>query len=197
MLGEKKGYILNAHLLLQAAGAYVNQELFRGYATTAATREGHCDLLGLLLKAGSSQLACEDALLEASLCGQAKAAELLICSEMTRPDAAAHALVSATCRGFVDVVRVLIKVWRFMFILLRPLSKWSNISIWWLAIIDFTLQNGVDINCTDRVLLHSAKPTLLANVNCTPLVSSIVSRQASIVKYLLEVLVLVLCYTHR
>ncbi|RWR89553.1 ankyrin-3-like protein isoform X1 [Cinnamomum micranthum f. kanehirae] len=148
------GHVEIARKLL-AAGAYINQELFRGYATTAAAREGHCDLLGLLLKAGASQLACEDALLEASLCGQAKAAELLICSEMTRHDAAAHALVSASCRGFVDVVTVLIK-------------------------------NGVNINCMDRVLLRSAKPTLLANVNCTPLVSAIVSRQASIMKYLLE-----------
>lgn len=111
-------YILNAHLLLQSTGAYVNQKLFRGYATTAAAREGHCDLLGLLLKAGASQLACEDALLEASLCGQANAAELLICSDMTRPDSSAHALVSASCRGFVDVVTVLIKVWFFMCILL-------------------------------------------------------------------------------
>lgn len=140
---------------LVSAGADVNQELFRGYATSAAAREGHCDILRMLLKAGASQLACEDALFEASLCGQAKAAKLLICSDMTRPDAAAHALVSACSRGFVDVVNVLIK-------------------------------NGVDINCMDRVLLRSAKPTLLANVDCTPLISAIVSRQSAIVKYLLE-----------
>lgn len=49
--------------------------LFRGYATTAAAREGHCVLLDM--KAGASQLACEDALLEACLCEQAEAAELL------------------------------------------------------------------------------------------------------------------------
>lgn len=81
--------------------AYVNQELFRGYATTAAAREGHCVLLDM--KAGASQLACEDALLEACLCGQAEAAELLFCSEMT-------GLASASCRGFVDIVAALIKV---------------------------------------------------------------------------------------
>lgn len=66
-------------------------------------------------------------------------------------------------------------------------------TLWCFAIIIFTLQNGVDINCVDRVLLHSAKPTLLANVNCTPLVSAVVSHQASIVKYLLEVMGFLIC----
>lgn len=85
-------------------------ELFRGYATTAAAREGHCALLGMLLKAGASKSACEGALMEACLSGQAKAAELLICSEMIGPDVAQHALVSASCKGYVDVVSNLIKV---------------------------------------------------------------------------------------
>lgn len=39
----------------------------------------------------------------------------------------------------------------------------------------------------DRVLLQSAKPALHANIDCTPLVAAIVSRQVSMVKYLLEV----------
>lgn len=52
----------------------------------------------------------------------------------------------------------------------------------------FILQNGVDINCMDRVLLQSVKPALHANVDCTPLVAAIVSRQASVVKLLLEVI---------
>lgn len=95
---------------IQSAGADVNQELFRGFATTAAAREGHSDLLDMLLKAGASQLACEHALLEACLCGQAKAAELLILSEMIGPSVAQHALVSASCRGYVDVADSLIKV---------------------------------------------------------------------------------------
>lgn len=64
----------------------------------------------MLLKAGASKSACENALMEACLCGQAKAAELLISSEMTGPDVAQHALVSACCRGFVNVVSTLIKV---------------------------------------------------------------------------------------
>ncbi|GLJ55644.1 hypothetical protein SUGI_1195080 [Cryptomeria japonica] len=140
---------------LLSAGSDVNQKLFRGYATTAAAREGHHQLLGLLLKAGASQPACEDALLEACLYGQPKAAELLISSEMTRPDVSAHALVYASCRGFIDIVAILIK-------------------------------NGVDINSWDRALLRSAKPALYANVDCTPLIAAIVSRQAPVVKYLLE-----------
>ncbi|KAJ0049616.1 hypothetical protein Pint_14791 [Pistacia integerrima] len=102
------GHVEIARKLL-SAGADVNQELFRGFATTAAAREGHFVLLDMLLKAGASQSACEDALLEACLWGQAKAAELLICSEMTGPNVAHHALVSASCRGFVDVVATLIK----------------------------------------------------------------------------------------
>ncbi|XP_048230096.1 ankyrin-3 isoform X2 [Ricinus communis] len=140
---------------LQSAGADVNQELFRGFAATAAAREGHCTLLDMLLKAGTSQSACEDALLEACLCGRAKTAELLIQSDMIGPDVVKHALISASCRGFVDVATTLIK-------------------------------NGADINCTHRVLLRSFKPALHANVSCTALVAAVVSRQVSMVKYLLE-----------
>ena len=62
------------------------------------------------MKAGASQAACEDALLEGSIYGEAEAVRLLICSDMPRPDAAAHALVTASSRGFVDVVATLIKV---------------------------------------------------------------------------------------
>ncbi|KAH9329021.1 hypothetical protein KI387_001129, partial [Taxus chinensis] len=47
--------------------------------------------------------------------------------------------------------------------------------------------NGVDKNSWDRALLRSAKPALHANVDCTPLIAAIVSRQAPVVKYLLEV----------
>ncbi|OWM85160.1 hypothetical protein CDL15_Pgr027947 [Punica granatum] len=141
---------------LLSAGADVNQELFRGFATTAAAREGHCALLDMLLKAGASRPACEDALLEAALYGQARAAGLLIRSEMVGHDVAQRALISACCRGFVDVVSALV-------------------------------ENGVDKNCVDRVLLRSVKPALHANVDCTPLVAAIVSRQVPVVKYLLEV----------
>lgn len=140
---------------LLSAGADVNVELFRGYATTAAAREGHCAILDMLVKAGASKLACERALMEACLSGQAEAAELLICSEMIGPDVAQHAIVSASCKGFVDVVSKLVK-------------------------------SGVNIDCTDRVLLRSLKPSLHANVDCSPLVAAIVSRQVAMVQYLLE-----------
>lgn len=88
----------------------MNQKLFRGYATTAAVREGHLEILQTLINAGASQPACEEALLEASYLGRARPAELLMGSEMIRPYAAVHALVTACCRGFVDVVDTLIKV---------------------------------------------------------------------------------------
>lgn len=88
----------------------MNQKLFRGFATTAAVREGHVNILEILLKAGASQPACEEALLEASCHGQAKAAELLMSSDLIRSHVAVHALVTACCRGFVDVVETLTKV---------------------------------------------------------------------------------------
>lgn len=84
--------------------------LFRGYATTASVREGHLKILEVLINAGASQLACEEALMEASYLGRARFAELLMQSNMVRPQVAVHALVSACCRGFVEVIDVLIKV---------------------------------------------------------------------------------------
>ncbi|XP_050204694.1 uncharacterized protein LOC126654765 [Mercurialis annua] len=94
---------------LLSVGANVNQKLFRGYATTAAVREGHLDVLEVLVKSGASQEACEEALLEASYFGQARHAEVLIGSDLIRPQVAVHALVSACCRGFVNLVDTLIK----------------------------------------------------------------------------------------
>ncbi|CAK7327395.1 unnamed protein product [Dovyalis caffra] len=94
---------------LLSIGANVNQKLFRGYATTAAIREGHLDILDILVKSGASQEACEEALLEASYLGQARPAELLMGSDLIRPQVAVHALVSACCRGFANVVDTLIK----------------------------------------------------------------------------------------
>ncbi|KAG9455469.1 hypothetical protein H6P81_008373 [Aristolochia fimbriata] len=140
---------------LLLAGADVNQKLFRGFAITAAACEGNKSVLDMLVKAGASQPACEEALFEASLCGQAQAVEILTQSEMIRPNALVHAVMSASCRGFVDVITTLIK-------------------------------SGVDVNCKDRILLDSLKPMLHANVDCTPLVASIVSRQVAVVKTLLE-----------
>ncbi|KAF9600730.1 hypothetical protein IFM89_011417 [Coptis chinensis] len=94
---------------LLSAGADVNQKLFRGFATTAAVREGHFKILEFLLRAGASQPACEEALLEASCHGQARLAELLMGSDMIRPHVSAHALAIACCRGFVDVVDTFVK----------------------------------------------------------------------------------------
>ncbi|XP_060958069.1 uncharacterized protein LOC115701364 [Cannabis sativa] len=94
---------------LLSIGADVNQKLFRGFATTAAVREGHLEILEILLKAGASQPACEEALLETSCHGRAKFAELLMASDLIRPHVAVHAMVTACCRGFVDLVDALIK----------------------------------------------------------------------------------------
>ena len=88
----------------------MNQKLFRGFATTAAVREGFLEVLEVLINAGASQQACEEALLEASYVGLARPVELLMDSNMVRPQVAVHALVSACCRGFVDVVDALVKV---------------------------------------------------------------------------------------
>lgn len=85
-------------------------------------REGHFEILEILLKAGASQPSCEEALLEASCHSRARLAELLMGSDMIRPHIAVHALVTACCRGFADVVDTLMKV---------------NIVILWLSIINF------------------------------------------------------------
>nr|GEV15000.1 hypothetical protein [Tanacetum cinerariifolium] len=94
---------------LLTVGANVNKKLFRGYATTAAARGNHVEILELLLEGGASQLACEEALLEASHLGLAKSAKALMASELIRPNVAVHALVNASCRGYVDFVDTLLK----------------------------------------------------------------------------------------
>ncbi|XP_021771247.1 uncharacterized protein LOC110735376 [Chenopodium quinoa] len=101
----------NFNLLRQLlnAGADVNQKLFRGFAITAAVREGHLEIVKVLLKAGASQPACEQALLEASIHGRARFVELLMGSDLIRPHVALHAFVTACGRGFTDVVDTMIK----------------------------------------------------------------------------------------
>lgn len=94
---------------LLSIGADLNQKLFRGFVTTAAVREGHLEILEILLKAGASQPACEEALLEASYHGRAKLVGPLMSSDLIRPHIAVHTLVTACCRGFTEVVDALIK----------------------------------------------------------------------------------------
>lgn len=88
----------------------MNQKLFRGYAITAAVREGNVEIVEVLINAGTCQRAFEEALLEASYVGQSRSAELLLQSHMIRPQVAIRALVLASSRGFVDVVDRLIVV---------------------------------------------------------------------------------------
>lgn len=64
----------------------------------------------MLLKAGSSQPACEQALLEASIHGRARFVEVLMGSDLIRPHVALHAFVTACGRGFTDVVDTMMKV---------------------------------------------------------------------------------------
>jgi hypothetical protein len=95
---------------VQAKGADVNGKVFRGYPTTAAAREGHAEVAELLVRAGASQPACEEAIVEAALQGQAALTAIFMRSDLVRPRLAVHALVSAAARGFVDVVETLLKV---------------------------------------------------------------------------------------
>lgn len=87
----------------------MNQQLFRGFAITAAVREGRIEIIELLVKSGASQAACEDALLEACCHNCPKLTELLMDSEQIRHQIATHALVLACARGFVEVAEVLMK----------------------------------------------------------------------------------------
>ena len=88
----------------------MNGKVFRGYPATAAAREGRAEVAELLVRAGASQPACEEAVVEAALQGQAALAAIFMGSDLVRPRVAVHALVSAAARGFVDVVDTLIKV---------------------------------------------------------------------------------------
>ncbi|CAI9111547.1 OLC1v1011796C2 [Oldenlandia corymbosa var. corymbosa] len=63
----------------------------------------------ILLRAGASQPACEEALIEASCHGHSKIAERLMASDMIRPQIAVQALVTACCRGYVDLINVLVE----------------------------------------------------------------------------------------
>ncbi|KAJ3679843.1 hypothetical protein LUZ60_016121 [Juncus effusus] len=150
------GHVDVVRVLLES-GADVNRKLFRGFPTTAAAHSGHVSTLQMLLEASSpSKDACEHALIEASLSGQSEAVEMLArSSELVGPAAVERAVVGASSRGFVDVVKGLIK-------------------------------NGVDVNCTARILLQSVKPSLHANVDCTPLIAAIIHRQIPTVQCLLE-----------
>ncbi|KAD3641144.1 hypothetical protein E3N88_30368 [Mikania micrantha] len=95
---------------LLSQGADVNQTLFRGFSMTAAVREGHLEIFEILLKAGASQPSCEEALLEASCHGRGgNFIEMLMASDLIRPHIAVHALVIACCRGFINVVNVILK----------------------------------------------------------------------------------------
>ncbi|KAK8928486.1 hypothetical protein KSP39_PZI017918 [Platanthera zijinensis] len=95
---------------LLSLGADVNKKLFRGYATTAAVREGREEAVELLVKAGAGQDACEEAALEASRHGKARLVDLIMGSELVRPRVAVHALVTAASHGFVDVVDTFLKL---------------------------------------------------------------------------------------
>ncbi|XP_057529035.1 uncharacterized protein LOC130807730 [Amaranthus tricolor] len=94
---------------LLSFGTDVNKKLFRGHAMTAAVRCGHIEILEVLLKSEVCQPACEEALLEASYVGRPRHAELLMGTNIISPQAAVHALVTACCRGFLDVIQVLLK----------------------------------------------------------------------------------------
>ncbi|CAI9779387.1 unnamed protein product [Fraxinus pennsylvanica] len=107
-LAARNGNLTLVKKLLDV-GANVNQKLFRGYATTAAVREGHIEVLEMLLNAGAGQAAFEESLLEASYLGRARAAELLMGFAVVRSHVAVNALVTASSRGFVDFVETLIK----------------------------------------------------------------------------------------
>ncbi|KAI8030347.1 hypothetical protein LOK49_LG01G02223 [Camellia lanceoleosa] len=96
-------------LVVCARNGAVQSTTNLGFATAVAMREGHLEILEILVKAGASQPACEEALLEASYHGHARHVELLMGSDLIRPHIAVHSLVTACSRGFMDVVDALIK----------------------------------------------------------------------------------------
>ncbi|GMH18704.1 hypothetical protein Nepgr_020545 [Nepenthes gracilis] len=87
----------------------MNQGLFRGFTITTALREGHLEILEILLKARASQPTCEEALLEASCDGREGFVELLVGSDLILSHVLVHAFVTACCKGFNDVVDVFLR----------------------------------------------------------------------------------------
>ncbi|XP_022773655.1 ankyrin-3-like [Durio zibethinus] len=145
---------------LLSIGADVNQKLFKGFATTVAVREGRLEILEILLKAGASQPACEEALLEASCHGQARLAELLMGFDLIRPHVAVHAFVTACCRGFVEVVDTLMKCGvdasashRLLLRSSKP-SLYTNVDC--SALVAAVVSRQVSVV---RLLLQAGKPT--------------------------------------
>lgn len=171
----------------------MNQQLFRGFAITAAVREGRIEIIELLVRSGASQVACEDALLEACCHNRPKITELLMDSEQIRDQIATHALVLACARGFVEVAEVLMKKARIKLFLTRfnQMLTYYNFPFFHSCTffpLSSLFQYNVDANGMARILLRSLKPTLHTNVDCTPLVAAIVSRQALVVRRLLQVI---------
>jgi hypothetical protein len=100
----------------------VNGKLYNGYATTAAAREGRVNILHMLLEYGTSQDACEDALVEASSLGETEIVQL-ISSAIVGPTALSHATVIASSRGFVDEIIAFLKVCPAVFIMSKSLFE--------------------------------------------------------------------------
>ncbi|CAO2820221.1 unnamed protein product [Amaranthus hypochondriacus] len=53
-------------------------------------------------------------------------------------------------------------------------------------VVDAMMKCGVNANAMDRVLVQSSKPSLHTNIDCNGLVAAVVSRQASVVRLLLQ-----------
>lgn len=53
-------------------------------------------------------------------------------------------------------------------------------------VVDTLMKCGVDASATDRQLLQSSRPSLHTNVDCNALVASVVNRQVSVVRLLLQ-----------
>ncbi|KAJ0704376.1 putative ankyrin repeat-containing domain-containing protein [Helianthus annuus] len=147
---------LNLVRKLLSHGADVNQKLFRGFSITAAVREGHFEIAEILLKNGASRSACEEALLEASCHGRGGKFIELLMAS--------------------DLIRANIAVHALVTACCRGFTD----------AVDTLLKCGVDVNAAARVLLQSSKPSLHTNIDCTPLVAAVVSRQTTVVRLLLQ-----------
>ncbi|MBA0666242.1 hypothetical protein Goklo_002680 [Gossypium klotzschianum] len=110
--------------------------------------------------------------------------EILLKTGASQP-ACEEALLEASCHGQArlaellmgsDLIRPHVAVQAFVTACCRGFAE----------VVNTLMKCGVDASASHRQLLRSSKPSLHTNVDCTALVAAVVSRQASVVRLLLQ-----------
>ncbi|TYI30436.1 hypothetical protein ES332_A05G387600v1 [Gossypium tomentosum] len=116
--------------------------------------------------------------------GRLEILEILLKTGASQP-ACEEALLEASCHGQArlaellmgsDLIRPRVAVQALITACCRGFAE----------VVNTLMKFGVDASASHRQLLRSSKPSLHTNVDCTALVAAVVSRQASVVRLLLQ-----------